>query len=305
MRKPNLRKTLVLFSVYIILTLSMAQMVMADGYCRELDIGPGPSTGDALIEYCTYPVEFKTMGKWGYFVYGYIPEGKEIELEIEEGPQLELENMQDPAAASHTTGSDEIDVFESGAFLLFTTTSTEELELSTEDDDVYVSGTEECKILMQEKFITEQLIQLEAENEAGPTKMKLNIIADMLGLMGLYTLAIAGAPPGGGGTSCEGGETPSGGGGSTCEGGEAPPGGGGSACDAGTPPEISGGGTGCEGGGPIEPPDGTSSCSECSELETPEAVISCTTVEEEAPPPPPKLATFPRIKQLLTFPLHP
>ena len=302
MRKPNLRKTLVLFSVYIILTLSMAQMVMADGYCRELDIGPGPSTGDALIEYCTYPVEFKTMGKWGYFVYGYIPEGKEIELEIEEGPQLELENMQDPAAASHTTGSDEIDVFESGAFLLFTTTSTEELELSTEDDDVYVSGTEECKILMQEKFITEQLIQLEAENEVGPTKMKLNIIADMLGLMGLYTLAIAGAPPGGGGTSCEGGETPSGGGGSTCEGGEAPPGGGGSACDAGTPPEISGGGTGCEGGGPIEPPDGTSSCSECSELETPEAVISCTTVEEEAPPPPP---TPPIIGSAISIPTGP
>ena len=260
MRKPNLRKTLVLFSVYIVLTLSMAQMVMADGYCRELDIAPGASDGDALLEYCSYPVEFKAMGKWGYFVYGYVPEGKEIELDIEEGPQLELENIQDPPAASHTTGSDEITVFESGAFLLFTSTSTEELTLSTEDDDVYVSGTEECKILMQEKFITEQLIQLEAENEAGPTKMKLNIIADMLGLMGIYAMAITGAPPGGGGNSCDagtpgggggsgcegGGEAPPGGGGSGCDGGKAPSGGGGSGCDAGTPPKISGGGTGCD-----------------------------------------------------------
>jgi len=245
MRKPNLRKTLVLFSVYVVLTLSLAQMVLADEYCRELDIGPGPSEGDALIEYCTYPVEFKAMGKWGYFVYGYIPEGKEITLDIDEGPQLELENLQDPAAASHTTGSNEITVFESGAFLLFTSTSTDELELSTEDDDVYVSGTEECQILMQEKFITEQLIQLEAENEAGPTKMKLDIIADMLGLMGIYAMAVTGAPPGGGGNSCDI---------------DGPPGGGGSGCDAGTPPEISGGGSGCDGGGPKEPPDGTTSC---------------------------------------------
>ncbi len=258
MRKPNLRKTLVLFSVYIVLTLSMAQMVLADGYCRELDIAPGASDGDALIEYCTYPVEFKAMGKWGYFVYGYIPEGKDITLDIDQGPQLELENIQDPPAASHTTGSDEITVFESGAFILFTSTSTNELELSTEDDDVYVSGTEECKILMQEKFITEQLIQLEAEKEAGPIKMKLDIISDMLGLMGLYTMAIAGAPPGGGGKSCDIGG-PEGGGGSGCDGGEAPSGGGGSGCDT---------------GGPTEPPDGTTSC----------------TTEESPPSPSPKIS---------------
>jgi len=210
MKRPNLKKALVLFSVYVVLTLSLAQMTLAAAYCKELEIAPGPSEGDILIEYCTHPLELADTGKWGYFVYAYLPEGTEVTLDIDEGPQMELENMQTPQAASHTPGSDTITLFEPGAFLLLTGQS-DELELSSEDPEVFISGTQECGVLVEHNYIVETMLQLEAEQASSPVGMQLDIAAELLGLTSVYMAATMGGVPGGGGASCDLGGAGSGG----------------------------------------------------------------------------------------------
>ncbi|MBU4266708.1 MAG: hypothetical protein KKE96_05720 [Candidatus Altiarchaeota archaeon] len=203
MKKPNLKKALVLFSVYVVLTLFLAQMTIASAYCKELEISTEPSEGDILIEYCSHPLEFEEgMNKWGYFVYTYLPEEKEIVLDIDDGPQLELENLQDQAAASHTTGDKTITVFEPGAFLLWADHS-EELELSSEDPTVFISGTDECGVLVEHNFIAETLLQVSAEQAPSSIAMQMEIAAAMLELQSVYAAAVIGGVAGGGGTSCD------------------------------------------------------------------------------------------------------
>ena len=193
-RSMNRKSFGTVFVLYLVLSLTFAQAALAQK-CRMYELDPTPLEGNILIEYCKTPLRLQQSGGYGYFVYAHLPSGDIVELDVSGGGITELVNLQNPDspdAASYSLAGNTLTISEAGALLL-KSASSGELELSTENDLVAVSGTENCDILVEEKFVTERFIQLRSDYHSDSTGLLIDNVVAAIDHFAIYLMAVGGS----------------------------------------------------------------------------------------------------------------